>query len=184
VVEVEEVAVGVLDGELSDAPGLQLEGVGDVGAGGLQVLVGGVDVFGEDPVDGWLEGGFPFAEEEGGFAAGHGAHFFAGGEPGDVEVEDVAVVVLGAFDVGYGEFGDGLAGDWRFLLGGHGRLLRKVPGGTVRTVGVSGLEPEPIAAMAALLCRDGRPGTATLPGDPLGQIPPSSDWQNSTLDKM
>jgi hypothetical protein len=57
VVEVERVSVEVLDGELTDAPGLRLEGVGDGGTCRLGVLVGGVDVFGEDPVDGWLEGG-------------------------------------------------------------------------------------------------------------------------------
>ena len=109
-VEIEDVAVEVLDGELADAPGLCLEGVGDVGAGGLEVVVSGVDVFGEDPVDGWLEGEFTFAEEEGGVAVGNRADFSAFGEPGDVEGEDVAVVVLGAFYVGDGEFGDGWGG--------------------------------------------------------------------------
>ena len=121
--EVEDVAVGVLNGTLSDAPGFQLEGVGDGGAGGLEVLVGGFDVFGEDPVDGGFEGSFPATEEEGGVAVGDGSDLFAGGEPGDLEVEDVVVVLLGALDVGYREFGDGWGGDELFLLGGHARLL-------------------------------------------------------------
>jgi len=110
VMEVEEVAVEVLDGELADAPGLGLERVDDMGAGRLEILVGGVEVFGEDPVDGWLEGGFSSAEEEGGFPVDHGTDFFAGGEPCDLEAEDVAVVLLGAFDVGDWELGDGRSG--------------------------------------------------------------------------
>jgi hypothetical protein len=121
VVEVEDIAVEVLDGELTDAPGFCFQGVGDVGAGGLEVLVGGVDVFGEDPVDGRLEGGFSFAEEEGGVAVGDSADFFAFGEPGDVEVEDVAVVFLGTLYVGDREFGDGWGSDQEFSLGLVGR---------------------------------------------------------------
>jgi len=102
VMEVEDVPVEVLDGELADAPGLEFEGVSDVGAGRLKVLVGGVDVFGEDPVDGRLERPLPPAEKDCGLAVGHGADFFAWGEPCDFEAEDIAVVLLGAFDVGDG----------------------------------------------------------------------------------
>src|ERR1700744_3867975 len=49
-------AVEIGGGELPLSPGFFFEGSDDVGAEGLQLLVGRLDVFGEDPVDGWLEG--------------------------------------------------------------------------------------------------------------------------------
>ena len=98
-VEVEDVAVEVLDGELADAPGLQLQGFDYVGAYGLEVLEGSFDVFREDPVDRGFEGCFFLAEKEGCLPVGNGADLFAGREPCDLEAENVAVVLLGTLDI-------------------------------------------------------------------------------------
>src|SRR5581483_10557546 len=106
--EVEDVAVEVLHGELAQSPGLCFKRLDDVCARGLEFLVGGIDVVGEDPLNGGFERGLAFAEKDGDRRARDGADFFAGVEPSDLEAEYVAVVLLRAFDIGNGEFGDGL----------------------------------------------------------------------------
>jgi hypothetical protein len=98
-VEIEKVSVEIADGELTQAPGFFLQGIHDVCAGRLQFPIPGVDIFGEDPVNGGLEWGLAPAKKYYRLIAGDGADFFAGVEPANRKAEGVAVMLLGALDI-------------------------------------------------------------------------------------
>src|SRR5579872_3142767 len=97
--------VQILDGESADVPGLSFDIVGYVCAAGFKFSVGGVNVFGEDPVDVWLESFVCLGEEDGDIFTANGADVLVGLEPEDVEAEDIAVIILCLFNIGNWKLG-------------------------------------------------------------------------------
>jgi hypothetical protein len=74
--EIEDVSVQIFYGELPYSPGLQFQRIDNVGAEGLQFLVGGFDIDCKEPENGRFEGRFPHAEEDRCFLAEDGTNAF------------------------------------------------------------------------------------------------------------
>src|SRR5262249_47239043 len=104
-VEVEAVAVQVLDGELRETPGLLRQGFGDVGTGVVQRLVHGLDVGRVHPVHRGLERAAAAAQENRRLVAVDGADSGARLQPAHLEAELVPVMRLRALDVAHRQLG-------------------------------------------------------------------------------
>ena len=99
-VEIEEVAIQILYGKLPQSPRFQFQRLDDARAHRHQTLVGGIDIFGEDPMDGRFKWRCPLAKEDRYFAAGYSPHLSAREEPSNLKPERVSVMLLREFDIG------------------------------------------------------------------------------------
>src|SRR5262245_64931611 len=106
--DIEAVPVLVLDRELPEPPRLVRDRIHDICSGRTQLGVGGVNVWGKDPMNHRLERRLPSAKEDRDVSPRYGTNILARIEPADVESEHVTIVRLRMFDVGNGQFRHGL----------------------------------------------------------------------------
>ena len=108
VMEIESVSVDILDGELPQPPRLGFQGLNDVRTRRFQLVVCGIDIFGEYPMNGGLKWPSSLPKKYRHVRSRHGPNVFVRIEPANLKAECVPIVLLGAFNIGDGQFGNWL----------------------------------------------------------------------------
>jgi hypothetical protein len=119
VMDIKEVSVDILHGELADAPGFCFQRIDDVCAEGLQFLIRRIDVWCEHPVNGGLEGRLPLAKEDGHVRSHHGSDSLVRVEPANLKAKRIAVVLLRTLDIHNRQLGHRRTNRSQILFFGH-----------------------------------------------------------------
>src|SRR5256885_1255466 len=126
-VKIETVSVQVLNGELPQTPGLCLQRFHDLRTQRSELLVRGVDVFSEYPMNRRFKRRSSSSEEDGHMSTGDRADLVPWIQPSDFKAENVTVVPLCLFYVCYRQFRYRLAKRRQRLLVRHSILRGSTP---------------------------------------------------------